>query len=252
MAASFDSSRASDDRPFPPCPPCPPGPRGPAGPPGPRGPVGPPGPKGPRGVPGSLNSTAACFVLAQLAHLLEQLIDYYPDQSISIFIPGSSGQWLRTKIQKVYVSTEGTYGGLLVLVDWYEGLYLCVPISAIAALKFDDPTVAYNSAITYLAKPDFPPGCDTNIVTAIYEYVSEIPGDVAVTLTVGSSAYSTSVDPSPIYLNQCGLIVLADESGTNLVFVPVTYLASIATDATAGEEKESADGGIEAESAPPE
>ena len=247
MAASSDLSKAPDDRPFPPCPPCPPGPRGPVGPPGPRGPVG---PSGPQGVPGSLNSTAACFVFAQLAHLLEQLMDYYPTQKISFFIPGTSSQLMKGWIQQIYVSTEGTYGGLII-IDTDEGIYNGVPISAIAALKFDDPTVGYIQGITYLTKPDFPPGCDTNIVTAIYEYISEIPSDVAVTLAVGSETYATSLIPSLIYLNKYGLIVLANENGTNPVFVPVTYLSSIATDATADKGKESVRGGAEAESAQP-
>ena len=228
MAASSDLLKAPDDRPFPPCPPCSPGSRGPVGPPGPRGPVG---PIGPQGVPGSLNSTATCFVLAQLVHLFEQLMDYYSDRYISFFIPGTSPWLMKGKVQQIYVSTEGTYGGLLV-IDTEDGTHIGVPISAIAALKFDDSTVGYNNNITYLTKPDFPPGCDTNIVTAIYEYVSAIPSDTVVTLAVGSETYETSFIPSLVYLNKYGLIVLANEDGTNPVFVPVTYLASIATNTT--------------------
>lgn len=77
-----DPTSTSDASPMPPpFPPCPPGPRGPAGP---------PGPQGLRGPAGSLNNTAQSFVYAQLAHLLEQLIDLYPGLTLYVFLPGIS------------------------------------------------------------------------------------------------------------------------------------------------------------------
>ena len=42
------------------------------------GPPGPPGPFGPPGRPGSLNDTAVSYTYAQLAHVLAQIIRYYP------------------------------------------------------------------------------------------------------------------------------------------------------------------------------
>lgn len=225
---SYDA--ASKHPPFPPCPP------------GPRGPAGPPGPMGPRGPAGSLNNTAQCFVYAQLAHLLEQLIDLYPGLILYVFLPGISPWWISGVPYQVYKSAEGTYGGLFLLGD---GGYVAFPLNAIAALQFETGTAVYNPAITYLSKPDFPPGCDTNIVTAIHEYVSTIPGDINVLFNIGSNVRSTG----PIYLNKYGLIVQADEHGNDPAFIPTTFITGIAPQTTAAAKDKIAESS--AESIPP-
>ena len=231
-----DSSDTSARHPpFPPFPPCPPGPRGP---------VGPPGPRGLRGPAGSLNDTAQCFVYAQLAHLLEQLIDLYPGLTLYVFLPGISPWWISGAPYQVYKSAEGTYGGLFILGD---GGYVAFPLSAIAALQFETGTAVYNPAITYLSKPDFPPGCDTNIVTAIHDYVSTIPGDIDVLFNIGSSLRSTG----PIYLNNYGLIVQADQYGNDPSFIPTTLITGIAPQTAAAAEETKAESSTEAKGAPP-
>lgn len=228
-AGTFDASAGAVFPPFPTCP---------------RGPAGPPGPPGPRGLPGSLNSTAACFVYAQLAHLLEQLIVLYPGLTLYVFLPGISPWWISGIPERVYQSTEGTYAGLFILDGGGE---VAFPLSAIAALQFDtDPPVVYNPAITYLPKPSFPPGCDTNIVTAIYEYVATLSGDVL--FNIGSNVRSTG----PIYLNRYGLIVQADALGNDPSFIPVTYITGIAPqDAAGAGAKKAAASSEEAGSVPP-
>lgn len=202
----------------PPFPPCPPGPRGPAGP---------PGPQGPRGPAGSMNYTAQCFAYAQLAHLLGQLIDLYPGVPLYVFLPGISPWWISGVPQQVYQSPEGTYGGVFILGDGGE---VAFPLNAIAALQFTDSATVYNPAITYLSKPDFPPGCDTNIITAVHDYVSTIPAGTEVLINIGSNIRSTGL----IYLNKYGLIVQADESGNDPAFVPLTFITGIAPQTTAG------------------
>ncbi|MGE4484760.1 MAG: hypothetical protein AB7C97_06585 [Oscillospiraceae bacterium] len=240
MATSLNSPQTPDGFPRPPWPPCPPGPPGPQGP---RGPIGIAGPPGPRGLPGSLNNTAECFVYAQLAHLLEQLIDLYPGLTLYVFLPGISPWWISGIPYQVYQSSEGTYAGLFLLNG---GGSVAFPLSAIAALQFETDTAVYNPAITYLPKPDFPPGCDTNIVTAIYEYVSTLSG--VVLFNIGSNVRSTDL----IYLNKYGLIVQADEFGNNPAFIPVTHITGIAPQETAdAEEKKAANSSDSAESAPP-
>lgn len=194
----------------------PPFPPGPPGPPGPRGPVGPPGSTGSRGPAGSMNNTALCFAYAQLAHLLEQLIEYYPGLTLYVFLPGISPWWISGIPYQVYTSAEGTYGGLFLI----EGGQVAFPLNAIAALQFETGTAVYNPAITYLPKPDFPPGCDTNIITAVHDFVSTIPSGTDVLFNLGSNVRSTG----PIYLNNYGLIVQADELGNDPAFIPVTTL----------------------------
>ncbi|MEA4965546.1 MAG: hypothetical protein VB055_06975 [Oscillospiraceae bacterium] len=217
----------------PPFPPCPPGPRGPAGP---------PGQQGLRGPAGSLNYTAQNFVYAQLAHLLEQIIDLYPGVPLYVFLPGISPWWISGIPTQVYKSAEGTYGGLLLL----ESGEVAFPLSAIAALQFAEDGVVYNPAITYLSKPDFPPGYDTNIITAIHDFVATIPGDIDVLFNLGSNIRSTG----PIYLNKYGLIVQADALGNDPAFLPPTFITGIAPQYTAGDGAKKAAGSAEAKRAP--
>jgi hypothetical protein len=223
---------------------------GPSGPAGSIGPVGPTGAQGPEGLPGSLNNTAACFVYAQLAHLLEQLIVLYPGLTLYVFLPGISPWWVSGIPYEVHQSAEGTYGGLFLISD---GSFVAFPLNAIAALQFETDTAVYNPAITYLPKPDFPPGCDTNIVTAIYEYVSTIDEDIIVLINIGSNVRSMDL----IYRHEYGLIVQADEFGNNPAFVPLTFITGIAPQppAVAAEERaerrEAAESSELAEGPPP-
>ncbi len=194
-------------------------PRRPPFPPCPRGPAGPPGPPGPPGPHGTINDTALCFAYAQLAHLLEQLILYYPGAFLYVFMPGISPWYIAGVPQQVYRSSEGTYGGLFVIGD---GGTVAIPLSAIQALQFD--TAVYNPAITYLPKPNFPPGCDTNILTAVYDYIGSLP-EVDITIDCGSNVYSTG----PLYLNKYGIIVQADGTGNDPSFIPVMQITAIGT-----------------------
>lgn len=188
-------------------------------------------------------SSAICFCYAQLAHLLEQLIVLYPGSTLYVFLPGISPWWISGIPYQVYKSEEGTYGGLFLLNG--DG-YVAFPLNAIAALQFETGTAVYNPAITYLPKPDFPPGCDTNIVTAIHDYVSTLSGDVL--FNIGSNVRSTG----PIYLNEYGLIVQADEFGNDPAFLPLTHITGIAPQAAASAAmQKAASDSKEAKSAPP-
>ena len=188
-------------------------------------------------------SSAVCFCYAQLAHLLEQLIVLYPGLTLYVFLPGISPWWISGIPYQVYKSAEGTDGGLFLLSG---DEYVAFPLNAIAALQFETGTAVYNPAITYLSKPDFPPGCDTNIVTAIHEYVSTLSGEVL--FNVGSNIRSTG----PIYLNQYGLIVQADENGNDPAFIPVTHITGIAPQVTPStDEKKEFSSSNKMESTPP-
>jgi len=190
-----------------------------------------------------IESSAICFCYAQLAHLLEQLIVLYPGKTLYVFLPGISPWWISGIPYQVYKSAEGTYGGLFLFNG--EG-NVAFPLNAIAALQFETGTAVYNPAITYLPKPDFPPGCDTNIVTAIHEYASTLSGDVL--FNIGSNVRSTG----PIYLNEYGLIVQADEFGNDPAFLPLTHITGIAPQEVAGtDEKKASISSDKVESAPP-
>ncbi len=102
---------------------------------------------------------------------------------------------------------------------------MAFPINTIALLKFENGATVYNPTITYLPKPDFPPGCDKNIVTAIYERISEMPQNVKIIITIGTK--TRLMLNNYIYFNQYGLIVMADQNGQNPFFIPVTYITGI-------------------------
>ena len=231
---------------------CPRGPVGPAGPVGPMGPaglagptgsdgltgatgpVGNPGPagsNGPTGPAGSMDNTEISVAYAQLAHLLEQLISYYPTSTLYVFLKGLSPWWISGIPYQLFVSDEGTFGGLFIL---NSSGYVAIPLSAITALQFDDGAV-YNPAITYLSKPDFPPGYDTNIITAVYDYISTLSGDVLI--DTGSNVYSMG----PVYLNKYGIIVQADQFGNDPAWIPVLPITAIAPQDTAAKNPTSID-----------
>lgn len=193
----------------------------------PRGPAGPPGPPGPRGFPGSLNNTAISFAYAQLAHVIEQLIEFYPNNNLFVYISGFSPSSVSGKPYQLYTSSDGSFGGLFILND--NGLYEAIPLNAIVAMQFDSTggTVAYNPAITYLSKPNFPPGYDTNIVTSIHDYIATLTGNVQ--FYMGSLVNSIG----PIYQNPYGLIVMAENTGNNPAFIPVLNITVFYPVATA-------------------
>ncbi len=200
------------------CSPCIPGPPGPPGYPGRTGPPGPPGP------PGDMNCTTICFYYAQLAHLIEQLITYYPDTTLYVFLNGFTAWYVTGLPYQLYASADASYGGLFILKDGDQ--YQAAPLNAIVAMQFDTGTV-YNPAINYFSKPKFQPGCDTNIITSIHDYVATITGTF--TVYCGTRVYSDG----PLYKNEYGIIVQADALGNDPSFIPVMNINLILPPVTA-------------------
>lgn len=184
------------------------------------GPPGPPGPFGPPGTPGNLNDTAVSFVYAQLAHVLTQLIKYYPTTVLDVYVTGFAFTFagFEGTPVKLYSSPDGTYGGLFVVED--SGAMGAVPLQSIALLNYKGG-IPYNTAITYIPKPTFPQGFDTNIVTAIHDY---LPLFTPVTVYTGTAVTVTGI----VYKNVYGMLVIADDSaGNNPSFIPVTNITGI-------------------------
>ena len=161
------------------------------------GPPGPPGPFGPPGAPGNLNDTAVGFVYAQLAHVLTQIIKYYPTTVLHAYVTGFAFTLAGFEgiPVELYSSPDGTYGGLFVVQE--SESKGAVPLQSIALLSYTGGT-PYNTAITYLPKPTFPQGFDTNIVTAVHDY---LPLFTPVTVYTGTAVAVTGV----VYKNVYGM-----------------------------------------------
>lgn len=198
-----------------------PGSIGPAGAPGilgPVGPAGPPGAPGPIGPIGSLAGTSYCFSVAQLSHMLKQLMDLYPSETWSVFttnLYSSSGV-----PDKLYTSPKGTDPGLLILRNGSQ--YESIPLVAIAAIYLGGSTV-YNDSLNYLIPPSpLPIGCDTDAIAALQNY---LPLETDVLIMMGAIQASGLV-----YKNEYGMLVLSDLDGNTPVFVVSSKIARIITD----------------------
>jgi len=179
---------------------------------------GPPGPTGPSGLPGNLNNTAASFTYAQLAHVITQIIQYYPTTVLRSYGTGFTFAGLEGTPVELYSSPDGTYGGLFVISE--SGDIGAMPLQSIACITLG-AGVPYNPAITYIPKPVFPAGFDTNIVTAIHDY---LPVSTPVTVYMGTVIDVTGI----VYKNVYGMLVVTDDVlGNNPSFIPVTNITGI-------------------------
>lgn len=185
------------------------------------GPTGPPGPPGPPGMTGNLNNTAVCFCYAQLAHVIEQIIKYYPTTTIRAFTPGFNFAGLHGLPTELYASKDSTYGGLFVITEEEDSG--AIPLSSIATINLGEG-VAYNPAINYIPKPTFPEGFDRNIVTAVHDY---LPISTPVAIYSGSLIETTGI----VYKNEYGMLVVADDTlGNNATFVIPSLIRGIVPD----------------------
>lgn len=173
-------------------------------------------------------SSALCFSFAQLAHVIEQLITLYPENVFTVFTTGLTASTVTGTPYALYSSPEGTYGGLFILLD--SGQQQAIPLYSIGAIYTGDGTV-YDPSITYLPTPQFPPGCDTNLITAIHDY---LPVLTDVDMYMGSNIHATGT----VYKDEYGLLVLSDAEGNTPVFIPVLNITVILpTPAVSGLEK---------------
>lgn len=161
--------------------------------------------------------SALDFSYAQLAHVIQQIIMFYPESTVTVFTKGLSASTITGTPYQLFASPEGTYGGLFILLD--NGQQQAIPLNSIAAIYTGDGTV-YNPAFTYLTSPGFPAGYDTNIITAYYAYLT-VGTDV--NLYAGSNIHATGT----VFKDEYGMVVLSDGSGNTPVFIPVIPITAV-------------------------
>jgi hypothetical protein len=158
------------------------------------------------------------FVYAQLANVLAQIVRYYPTTTLIAHTNGFTFPELEGTPVELYSSPDATYGGLFIIEA--NGLNGAIPLQTISTVTFRGG-IAYNPAISFLPKPIFPSGFDTNIVTAFHDY---LPVGTPVIIYMGTVVNV----PGVVYKNVYGMLVVADDmSGINPSFIPVTNITGI-------------------------
>jgi hypothetical protein len=132
---------------------------------------GPPGPTGPSGLPGSLNNTATSFTYAQLAHVITQIIQYYPTTVLRSYATGFTFAGLEGTPVELYSSPDGTYGGLFVISE--SGDIGAMPLQSIVCITLGEGVAItrplrifqsrYSSRLRYQYR-----NCDTRLFTGFY------------------------------------------------------------------------------------
>lgn len=198
------------------------GPTGPTGPIGLIGPTGSTGPTGPTGPTPIIGDSLTCFSQKQIINIIEQLMDIYPDNYFSIY----TNSWFTVvgKPQSLYTSPLGTNPGLFVVIDEEDSIG-AIPISSIMAIK-PGTTSVYDPSITYLT-PEFPltPGCDTDIITAIHDYLPVSDDTVNIYMPVllevegrvikneyGMITMISSTDGAPVFISSPNIILMGSPS----------------------------------------
>lgn len=171
----------------------------------------------------STADTTACFAVAQMANILSQMITAYAGKTWSVFtstLASYSGVPLG-----LYTAPGLTQPGLLQLVD-INGDYETFPIASISAIYPGDGTV-YDPSFTFLPAPEpMPPGCDTDLLSAIRSYLP-VGTDVSLRMPVSVSASGS------IYKNEYGVLILSDASGNTPILIASPHIRRIFTEGSA-------------------
>lgn len=162
-------------------------------------------------------NSATCFCYSQLAHVIQQIIMFYPASTITVFTKGLTASSITGTPHQLFSSSVGSNGALFIVMD--SGQQQVIPVNSITAIYTGDGTV-YNPSFDYLPAPTFPVGCDTDLVTAYYEYLND---KTDIDIYTGSNIHATGT----IYKNECGIIVLSDGSGNTPVFIPVLPITAL-------------------------
>ncbi|WP_216557849.1 hypothetical protein [Tissierella carlieri] len=163
---------------------------------------------------------SSCFALEQFAHVLEQIVNIYQGDSVSIF--SNRLATVSGPIHSLYKAPDTVSIPMLVLQSEDESF--AFNIDKITMLYF--PNSIYDDSITYLSPPSpFPQNCDTDQLKNIYNYVTV--GD-SISVTAGPNT-SASGD---VHINEYGIIVVAD--ATSIIFMMTPHIFSITVNEEGG------------------
>lgn len=162
-------------------------------------------------------TSALCFAYAQLANLILQIITLYPSNVITVYTNGFTSSTITGIPYKLYVSPDADYGSIFILKDNQQ--QEAIPLNTITAIYTGDGST-YDSSIKYLDVPQFPDGCDKNLINAYYNF---LPLSTNVDIYTGSVVHASGM----IYKNEYGILVLSDNSANTPIFLPVFNINAI-------------------------
>jgi hypothetical protein len=156
----------------------------------------------------NVTNNSRCFALNQLANLIEQIVEIYEGDDISVF--SNRLATLSGTIHSIYRSPDAENIPLFIVES--DGQLMALNINEITLLYL--PNSIYNESITYLDLPNpFPQNCDTDLLKDIHDYITV--GD-----TIFITAGPTTSASGDVSVNEYGIIVLADETSTIFLSVP--------------------------------
>ncbi len=163
--------------------------------------------------------TGNCFGTAQMTHIIEQLIIYYPDSLMTVY--NQNMYSVSGKPLEIFSPPFASGGGLFVLLNTGNQKE-AVPITHITAVFTGSGTV-YNPAITYLLPPSpFPAGCEMDVLMAIKEY---LPLGTETALQTGTLVQASG----QVYKNELGVLVVSDCDGNTPIFIQSSLIQRIVT-----------------------
>lgn len=178
---------------------------------------------------GSSNITdnSRCFALDQFANLLEQVVDIYHGASVSVF--SNRLATISGTIDSLYKSADAGNVPMLILESGGDPVVFNIDKIAILYL----PNSVYDDSITYLTPPNpFPQNCDTDLLKNVHDYIS-------VGYTISVTTGPTTSASGDVYVNEYGIIVLADETSTIFLWVPQIFTITVDADPNLRSEKKS-------------
>lgn len=181
------------------------GPTGPTGLTGITGATGATGPTGPAAL------SASCDCVNQMRHILEQIIEYYPNDTVIVSLESGNNASGRPGYL-LPAPNSNPNSGLLILTNSQGMEQEAIPLCHIASIRVTSSV--YNDNINYLPAPSpIPGGCDAQCEEALYDYLPVGTDDVRIV------AGGQTVGRGTVIRDEYGMVVLVGPNCSDPTFV---------------------------------
>lgn len=161
----------------------------------------------------STGTSAFCFVNAQLANTIKQLIALYPAETMTVYMTG--GYY----IAGTPYAFDETSNMIVELTA--SGEYASIPLINISAVTVTG--TVYDPSITYLTPPELIHDCGEKYLDSIH---NNFPLYTSVLFDLNTFVTASGI----IYKNEYGMLVKGnDMEGSNPAFIPIWTISGIET-----------------------